>query len=524
MSVAGYPPMSGKAANAAVRAEQRHETEVKFRTDKAGLKTVLASSLLKSGKARTVDLRSVYYDTTDGGLRNNRIVLRVRTKGKGSPTLDVKWAADPAHGMFRRGEVEVACPDGRPDFTLFDSAARKMLEEATGAAPLQPVFETRVKRKVIDLRHGDSTIEVAVDDGEILAGKLRRELAEVEVEIKSGHDADLYDFAMGLQREFPLTLDFTSKSERGHRLVSGEAPVPVKSTPLAFSGKPSWDDVIAAILSNTLTHFAANWAALRATDHPESIHQLRVALRRMRSALAILNKAAPCEEIVGLREEARMIATALGEARECDVFRDNALAGPLKDAGRPAASETLLARVEARRQKVYEGARQTMSAPEAGLLVLKLQSFIARKPWRASYSGDTPDAIDLARITLEGLHKKARKKGRHLPDISDSERHDLRITLKNLRYASEFFAPLFGHGGTQRKYLTHVAVLQDLLGAHNDAATTGVFTAGLDLAASPELHFAAGHVLGWYARAVTDADAQLMAAWKAFRKAETFWD
>ena len=77
-----------------------------------------------------------------------------------------------------------------------------------------------------------------------------------------------------------------------------------------------------AVLSNTLRHFVANWAAIREAEDPTAIHQMRVALRRMRAALAMFKRALPCSEFDLLREEAKQIASALGPARDCDVFRE----------------------------------------------------------------------------------------------------------------------------------------------------------------------------------------------------------
>ena len=112
-----------------------------------------------------------------------------------------------------------------------------------------------------------------------------------------------------------------------------------------------------AVISNTLWHFVANWAALRGAQDPDAIHQMRVALRRMRAALAMFKRALPCSEFDFLRGEAKRIASALGPARECDVFRETAEGGPLAHPDRPENCNTLLAAIEERRIAAYEDAR-----------------------------------------------------------------------------------------------------------------------------------------------------------------------
>ena len=105
----------------------------------------------------------------------------------------------------------------------------------------------------------------------------------------------------------------------------------------------------------------------------------------------------------------------------------------------------------------------------------------------------------------------------------DDARHDLRIALKNLRYAVEFFGPLFDDDKDQRSFLRLVSDLQEDLGAHNDAATAEAFIGTLDLAADPQAHFAVGYVLGFYRHATLVADTHLARKWKKFRRAGAFW-
>jgi triphosphatase len=506
-----------------VAGAENHETEVKFRTDRAGLEAVLAAlRLAGAGSPRTAELRSVYFDTDDLGLKRAGMVLRLRDGGDGTSTLDVKWTPDPAQGMFKRGELAVSCPGGKPDTGLFDPKTRKRLARAIGDNALTPVFETRVKRKITDVSHRDATIEVAVDDGVIVAGARELAVAEVELEIKAGNDAALYDYAIAMQRELPLVLDFTSKSERGYRLLAGEAPQPVKAVAPSYDKSASRDAVINAMLSATLAQFVGNWAPLLETDAPEAVHQLRVALRRMRSALRIVEKASPSPELAGLRDEAKRIASSFGEARACDVFLEAALAGPLQPASRPAGSEELLAVIATRRRNAYAAARAALQDAATGVFVLELQRFLAGD---GRVAGEPAlSARDFARHSLDALHAKVGARGRDMPDLADEERHKLRIALKNLRYAAEFFAPLFGHSKRTLKLVQHASRLQDLLGAHNDAATAATFVNELRLDEHPaSLRDAAGYVLGWHGHAAIEADAHLMEAWKAYRRIKPFW-
>jgi inorganic triphosphatase YgiF len=263
--------------------------KVKFRTDRDGLKRAQASQLVAAVSApRTETVRSLYFDTASRDLRKNGIILRIHRKG-GKPILGVK-VAQVDDGLFSRKGVEVHARDLQPDLTLFDEATASELIALVGDRPLAAQFETIIKRRTILVERGRSQIEVAFDEGSIAIADQSLPLTEIQLELKSGDEPALYDLAMSLADELPLRLDFVSKGERGFQAMSQGAAA-VKATPIAFAPGATLDDAVQAVLSNTLLHFVANWAAIREAEDPNAIHQMRVALRRMRAALAMFKRA-----------------------------------------------------------------------------------------------------------------------------------------------------------------------------------------------------------------------------------------
>jgi inorganic triphosphatase YgiF len=507
------------------------EVEIKFRAGESAISAVLASVALKGAKVGpAADLVSVYFDTPDRHMQRNGMTLRLRRKGRAIPVLGVKWDQPSAGDIFGRGEIEVSCPDGVPQFDLFDPAVADRLRAIVGGNALAPVFETRVKRRVVVLQHGRSQIELAIDEGAIGAGEARASLSEMEFELKSGSLTDLIDCASGFAREHGLSLAFEPKAARGFRLKDGAPPPPQKAEQIELPASTTFDDLVTAVLSNTLGHFVANWASLRESDAPESVHQLRVALRRMRSALGVFRRTVSLQEFESIRSEARRIASALGPARECDAFRQNALAGPLRDGpGQIKGAMQLLDAVELRRRQSYLASRALIDDSATSLFVLDVQALLARRGWRGALSASdlgllTSEAAPYAAGVLDRLRRRAIKRGKTLPDMPDEERHELRIALKNLRYAAEFFGSLFENGKSQRAFLKTVSGLQEDLGAHNDAATARSFIDGLKLPPDSEPHFASGYLLGWYGHATTVADLHLVETWKTFKKADLFWE
>jgi inorganic triphosphatase YgiF len=359
--------------------------KVKFRTDRDGLKRAQASQLVAAVSApRTETVRSLYFDTASRDLRKNGIILRIHRKG-GKPILGVK-VAQVDDGLFSRKGVEVHARDLQPDLTLFDEATASELIALVGDRPLAAQFETIIKRRTILVERGRSQIEVAFDEGSIAIADQSLPLTEIQLELKSGDEPALYDLAMSLADELPLRLDFVSKGERGFQAMSQGAAA-VKATPIAFAPGATLDDAVQAVLSNTLLHFVANWAAIREAEDPNAIHQMRVALRRMRAALAMFKRALPCSNFDLLREEAKRIASALGPARDCDVFRETAEHGPLAHSDRSENCNTLLAAIEKRRIAAYADARSRLEDRDTTLFVLKVQSLLARRAWRNALSG-----------------------------------------------------------------------------------------------------------------------------------------
>lgn len=513
---------AGLASHAASR-----ELELKFTTDSSGLASAFASPLLQSSApdAPGRALVSVYFDTPAGDLKKQGMILRVRRAGRSAPVMTLKWKPAETEGLFSRGEIEVRTRGLAPDLNQFDEAVSARLRDMIEDRPLNPQFETRIKRRTRLLNVAASQIEVAFDEGVIVAGDRSWPVTEIELEHKTGDAADLYEFGARIAKALPARLDVTSKSARAFALAANEIPKAVKAGPLEFPRNAMLDDAVAAVLANALSHFVSNWAALREGGDPESIHQMRVALRRLRAALAMFKRALHCVEFDAFRAEAKRIASALGPARECDAFRDLVEDGPMSHFSAKADFAPLLRALDERRDDAYVDARALIDAPQTTVFVVRMQAFLARRGWR-----NTLPAPELERLTepaglfaasaLERLHKRVTRRGRNLVVLPDIERHEVRIVLKNLRYAAEFFGSFFASSRAVHAYVRSTARLQDLLGAHNDAASAESF---VNAAKDAEAARAAGIVLGWYGRGGAIADAGLAEAWNSFKKTRRFW-
>jgi inorganic triphosphatase YgiF len=522
-------PAAGPPVPAAILRQAGREHEVSFICDDATFK--LASGLALLGEAAPGPsyrrLQTIYFDTEDGRLRARRMALRLR-RTRGGYLMGLKWSpTSPAHS-FARGEVEVMVRSPEPDLSLFGEDVRTELGGVLDGAALVPVFATDIRRSVKIVGVGRSAIEVAFDSGNIRAGDRHMPVRDIELELKSGDASDLFRLGLALLDRLPLRLGTRSKAERGAWLLTGVPPGPVGATAPAITSATNADDAIAGVIRACLIQFTANWECFRQGERVEAVHQMRVAIRRLRSALAIFNRTLPCPEFVEFRAEARRLASVMGEARDWDVFGDLVRAGPLAAFPADQGLHVLLQQATARAEAGHRQVEALLADPGTSRFVLALELFVVRRGWRV---GDDAGRLAilaapvgvLASECLGQLDRKARKQGKHFDAMSEEERHELRIRLKNVRYAAGFFGHVFDQGRSAREFGKRVAYLQDLLGHLNDATVAGELLQMSGARDDPETAYAAGIMSGWYRRAVGDHERELRRAWVKFQEAPRFW-
>lgn len=508
--------MSGSAAG------RDQEIEIKFRSDAVGLARLVDSPVFKTANGlQTETLKATYFDTPANDLRRKRIILRIRKSGDAVPVLGMKAPGAAGDGPFRRREVEVNSPSLKPNLALFDKATEKLLTRIIRGQPLAAKFKMEFKRQSCLATLGSSVVEIAVDQGHISSGKRSVPLAEVELELVSGNTSDLLDLGIRLAKDFSLRLDFVSKAEKGFRALLEEKPAPVKAAPIKSESLATFDDAVTAIISNTLAHFTANWACLRETDEPESIHQMRIGLRRMRCALSIFKRALPNADFGALRDDAGRLASAFGPVRNADAIRLSVMQGPLASADCPENSDALRVAMEKRRIAGYVLARSEIESLAATLFVLNVQRLLAHNDWREGANTKMP-ARKFFKAELSRLRARVLKRAK-AANVSDQARHKLRIALKNLRYGLDFF-DFLGKPRRRQAYKKRMSALQDLLGVRNDIVVAKTYLEELQVETGPEGERVLEFVRGWYAGDAAAADKAIGKSLKKFKRMEPFWN
>ena len=454
-------------------------------------------------------LISTYYDTPDSALKQRGLTLRVRDQG--GHFLQTVKEGDPASGdLLSRGEWEDAVAESRPDPDAAQSGPR--LPEGA-AADLQPFFITDVTRTIFVIEPvPGTTIEAAVDEGEIRAvdKDTAEPIGEVELELKDGEASALYDLTAQLLELAPLRIETRSKSERGYHLAEGggAAPPAVHAEPVILGPDMTVEAALQKIGRGCLAQLLRNEPAILSAQ-PEGVHQMRVAVRRLRSAISTLKQMLPQEDVQWVTEELRWLGGTLGPARNLDVFAAELL--PAARTGLPDEPgwDDLAAALDRLRAAAYDQIREALLSRRYTTSMLGLLRWFEASGWRRHSASDEPDAMtspigEIAPGMLDRRRRKVRQRGRGFGSLMPPERHKLRIAVKKLRYTIELFGSLFDEGGVER-FVGRLKRLQNDLGYANDVRVAHEFVT--ELFAQIEPRSPAAHA--WVA--VLEAHDQMLA-------------
>jgi len=473
-----------------------NEIELKLSLPEEEQRLLLRQALLKKAHSRqTQQLVNIYYDSPSLSLHERGIALRLRKQGR-TWLQTVKCAGSSAAGLTRRPEWETPYA-GHFDFSAVDDPeVRRQLQRPSLFKNLTPLFETSFRRTTWRFEPAaGSVFHLMLDRGWVASSGRRETISEVEIELESGDVNEIFKIAQTLAERLVLVPNIFSKAERGYRLYQNSRPAPVKFRPVPLGADCPPLDAFRHIAFACLEHQRSNLEGVLESDDPEFIHQMRVATRQLRAAMRLFAPRLPgnfCDELL---PPLRQLMDRLGRARDLDVLLAE-IAMPVMHA-LPAEPRlaALVGAVTDRQYSAREAAVHYLRSAAYGRLMLMASAILHRPPFGEPEAGDTIAAFASDRL------RRLRKKVRELADAASTEEpaslHRLRIAIKRLRYALEFFTPLCSAKPLQ-KLLRSLGVLQEELGQLNDLANAGVLLmhcAGED----PRLREAVALVGGWHA-------------------------
>lgn len=480
------------------------EIELKFQVPVAARAAVAAA--LGRGRVERVTLQAHYFDTLQGLLAQQRMALRLRKegehwvqtlKGQGANAME-RWEDNQAVHPAPPGQVPALDP-ARHRGTPVGDRLMALLSEA--ALPrLLEIYRTCIERVRRVVRVEGSRIELAWDVGRIEAGERHHAVCELELELLSGSPRVLIATAYRWVARHGLMLDTRSKAEMGERLWAGPGmgAAATKAQPVSWPRGGTLRQAWQAALRSCLAQILPNASEIACGEgQVEHLHQLRVGLRRLRTAVRLFGAVAVEDMDAALMVRVKALFRQLGGMRDADVLAAQ-WAPWLEAAGlTPVATMPMAGRDGGTAEAcVEEGAAQARGAAR-GVLADPACTSLWLDLMRALYSADgasTP-ARDTLRPILHRWWRQLRQQARAFDALDDEAGHDLRKRVKRLRYALSF-AGTTVRPKQARRVLALLAPMQTALGAWADLNTARAAlcppAGGLD----PQQHFMLGWVMG----------------------------
>jgi triphosphatase len=478
------------------------EVEIKFLVPSAARAGVVAELARGAVAPVRMSLAAMYLDTPDRRLAKAGIAWRLRREGRRWVQTLKAQGSNPLkrfeHESVRRdasfsASVHAGTPAG--------DRLSKLLEQASADGAEAVVrFQTKVRRTTRRVRTRGAVVEIAYDEGRLLAGDASQPIREIEFELVSGSALGMLDLAERWRRRFGLIYDPRSKAERGDRLADGGPFAPLrKAARPSYVENATATEAFAAVLDECLAQVNRNAVGLIHGDpqlQVEHVHQLRVGIRRLRSAMRSFKGwvMAPPDDLV---EGLRALFATLGLARDRDVLGSGVMAElaaagapPLHLPPGPAAPEPAQVVRHPATQRVLLGWL-------AWRLTLETATVQAPNLEPAQTAGDRSLQRNAAR-RLRRWHARLVANWQAFDELDDAGLHTLRRRIKRQRYAVEFFAPLLRRRQVER-YLEALAAIQDRMGALNDA-----FVARSRYQALTSPDASAWFALGWLAARIAE--------------------
>ncbi|MER5967978.1 CYTH and CHAD domain-containing protein [Streptomyces sp. NPDC002057] len=489
-------------------ADTKREIERKY---EAGTDTGLPDLTRAAGVASVTDegvteLDAVYYDTPDLRLAADALTLRRRTGGQ-----DAGWHLKFPVASGIRDEIRAPLSDTLP------RSLAGLLRSRVRDGEVVPVVRLRSERDVRHLRDDAGTLlaELSVDTvhAERLTDEGSAGWTEIEVELADDADPAILDAVEKRLRKAGIRPSASASKLARALAETGSGP----AAPPA-PGKPGTAGAaVLAYVREQVEAIVAYDPAVR-RDLPDSVHQLRVACRRLRSAFKTHRRVLDRKVTDPLGEELKWLAGELGVARDEEVL-DERLRARVRDL--PAALVLGPVKARLRRRDAALGRRarrQALAALDSDrhlALLGALDALLTDPPFREDAGREAPEVLahavrkDLDRLAARIEHAHSLDPG-HERDLA---LHEARKAAKRARYAAEAARPTLG--GPAKKLAKRVKAVQSLLGEHQDAvvAREALRELGIQAHGVGESAFTWGLLYGHEEAAAQAAERALPGVW-----------
>lgn len=505
-----------------------NEVELKLRIAKSDvlrLKHQLSamSKGMQIGNPTTRKVLSTYYDTSALSLLDWGISLRLRRDAR-KWIQTIKTSGNAPSGLHQRMELESEVANGRLDFSKFNNTAyHHFLSQVSLQSQIKPIFSTNIQRTEwqILFKNGDE-IELVLDTGELVVADKREPISEIELELKKGNAGRLFELALLLQKHVPLTIENNSKAHSGYAYYRPQPLNIVSANPPKLHRKMKASDALSVIVQECLTQLQGNQDVVLYGKDIEGVHQMRIATRRLRSALNVFGCVTSKQSCKDLLTELKWISGILGDARDLDILTTQTLPPLLKQLQNEPSLIELAKQARQQRLQAYADTRKAIHTQRYQRLLLKVGDWLSNERWQTEEI-ENYHVNEIAQTILNKRYKQLKSVGKNLLKDEVAERHATRIAAKKLRYAAEFFANLYPPRQA-KAFMKSLSTLQDQLGTMNDINVTDTLIAKMAGARPPrKLQTAHYLVKGWNAHQLMLTTEKMNITWQQFTKQKPFW-
>ncbi|PZR80580.1 MAG: hypothetical protein DLM68_19360, partial [Hyphomicrobiales bacterium] len=430
------------------------EIELKFsfaEKDAAKVKALVAATS-GAGQATHQRLRTIYFDTPNQDLWNHGFAVRVRAIGESHVQTVKRIASSRIQGD------EWEAQTGRPELDLGlikNTPLARLASKPSIRRALRPTFEVDVVRTSFMLETGAGRIEAFFDEGAIEANGEKLGVRELDLELKSGEGPALFNLARAFVAQAPLHPSLICKAERGHLLASGAWGYAAKSSKPRLAKDMTCRRAFQEICQTCLHDFHLNLPSLEKFDNVEAFHQGRIAIRRLRAAMALFKPMVFDSAYRRLRDELKWLACLFGAARDMDVLRAN-LPPQAPEAQASMRAAELAGACEAKRLRAHQAVVEALDGERARTLQLDLAVWMEDGRWQRQSSNIAEEPIQMyAGARLGKRCRKLVKQGAGLAKLASGARHQIRIEAKKLRYMAEFFVDVPGVAKDHKRLKTY---------------------------------------------------------------------
>ena len=476
-------------------------------------------SAVRDGRPRTQTVKFVCHDDLDHTLLARGLTL---TESRGTWRLERLYPG-----------TETWLP-AQPAPVVAEAASQAEVPDLP--SPLAPLAAFEGKRTASVHRFPGGNVTMSIDRGILRAVTAERPAARL---LLSGAPEAVREAALLIATSVHATIPAQPLTAQAIALATGWSPPPRH---LGAPELPDEANTLTAALAHIMGHLldVVLWHATRLDQGPEAVHQMRVAVRRARSAISLFRPGFAAQALTPLQAPLKILNGQLGAVRDWDVFTGETL--PAVQAALPQDErlQRLASAAARRRQTLHKALDGWLKDPSFHLLTIHLAWCIASDSWHilaAPEPAAEPQAEDVqpepppeepcseldgfASAMLRRRWKRLVSAGKGMDDMDLPSLHDVRLRAKRARYAAEMFATLF-EGKASHRFVKRLSILQQRLGELNDGVVaTHLLT---ELGGPSGRHgYAAGLVAGFTAAHVVRLRPRIVSAFTKFRRQSPYW-